>query len=463
MAFSPVYIALLAFFLGCAFAQENITYSDSGVCGGGNCLDGMQVSVTAVRLTACMSRVTFTFTPPAGGCSISHALFPVPKAGYLVPNEDLSSTRCNLTPESVDKDDNSIGKNCKAQQDYIATSPYNYMKINFGCEGTADLSMDIMSTGMNFGEIVIKAGQACELCSVSAPIPMIDVTCDDAFGDCDDDDPCTVDSCASVNGCQKVCQHDRIPNCGVCVDEVDCADQNSREINPCAYWRCSNTTGTCEQAFTPGCLPCSDSECVSPYGDSDKDCRKMKCGESGKCETYVDQSCCEDGWDGSGCLSCVTRVGCVYYTEEEYCSIPSEELDFIPGASSWGSFSDSGSFNWTTECPPGTDGWVGDGEGKSDGGDDDDTVAKGVGGALGAVGGLLAIGGIAAAAAVYTIQKAKERGIAKRLEMVGFSSEEQAFIMNNEMFDAGGMSGENPFFISRGDGGAMTLVPNSGA
>ncbi|RIK65961.1 MAG: hypothetical protein DCC65_10990 [Planctomycetota bacterium] len=108
------------------------------------------------------------------------------------------------------------------------------------------------------------------------PIP----GCCNTAGDCDDSDPCTVDSCV-----MNACQHDPVPGC--CDDAADCDDSNPCTDDACIANVCQNTnnTATCDDGDE-----CTDNDvCVD-----------------GICAGTPIPECCEfdtDCVDGSPCTT----------------------------------------------------------------------------------------------------------------------------------------------------------------
>ncbi|MBM4397616.1 MAG: hypothetical protein FJ087_18250 [Deltaproteobacteria bacterium] len=101
--------------------------------------------------------------------------------------------------------------------------------------------------------------------------------CCAAAADCDDDDPCTDDSCG---GDGKGCAHERREAC--CNRDAECSDGDA-----CTADRCSAPGGTCEADPIEDCCHTA-ADC-----DDGDDCTEDTCpGDGGRCEHRP--ACCDD-------------------------------------------------------------------------------------------------------------------------------------------------------------------------
>ncbi len=108
--------------------------------------------------------------------------------------------------------------------------------------------------------------------------------------DCDDEDPCTEDSCDPDQG---GCTHDPIQGC--CSSDQDCADQGEGLTCDPETHRCVEGQGGCE----------ADGDCVS-----DDPCRVGRCGEGGICEFEEVEGCCAADRDCATDDPCVSEARC---------------------------------------------------------------------------------------------------------------------------------------------------------
>ena len=141
-----------------------------------------------------------------------------------------------------------------------------------------------------------------------------DSTCGCVNG-CDDNNPCTTDSCEN-NACRNiplggdtgcpdsnVCNGEEVCRAGVCApadDPMDCDDDN-----PCTADSCSVEAGGCRNVLIPRCRDCRyDSDC------SDGNvCTSDICNEAGECSNPPDNAAsCDDGKFCTGIESCRNGV-----------------------------------------------------------------------------------------------------------------------------------------------------------
>ena len=158
------------------------------------------------------------------------------------------------------------------------------------------------------------------LCSRGAPISCDDVdTCTvDACGPtigcvhlsaCDDRNPCTADTCDAVTGCKNTV----LPNGTACPDRNPCngtevcqggvcvagGPTNCDDSNPCTIDSCNTVTG-CQHAPVTNNVPCSDGNA----------CNGVETCQAGACRPGTVLACD----DGNGCTadSCNAVGGCVH-------------------------------------------------------------------------------------------------------------------------------------------------------
>lgn len=140
--------------------------------------------------------------------------------------------------------------------------------------------------------------------------------CTDAE-DCDDGDPCTVDSCGAdglcvtapkCGGAQPLCC-DGV--CGQCCDKADCDDQIDCTDDECFAGFCTNTPGTCAN----GDEYCSPAGCVAREGcTADADCDD---GDPCTEDSCVDHLCSHPSCPGGG--TCCPGQGCGTCCSDSQC------------------------------------------------------------------------------------------------------------------------------------------------
>lgn len=95
------------------------------------------------------------------------------------------------------------------------------------------------------------------LCSILVPV------------DCDDGDPCTEDQCNPASG---QCQQFAIPECGPCVLDSHCDDDNSCSVDSCLNGQCVHSASPNSECCTTAAQcddgdPCTDDTCeTAPLG-----------------------------------------------------------------------------------------------------------------------------------------------------------------------------------------------------
>lgn len=115
-------------------------------------------------------------------------------------------------------------------------------------------------------------------------------------GDCADGDPCTLDSCDDVAGCQQ----ELIPDC--CTEDADCP---TGALAACEVAKCQKETNKCVATLAPAGSPCDDGEACTD-GES---CAGAVCGGGALvCECLADVDCPDDGNLCNGLPTCVANL-----------------------------------------------------------------------------------------------------------------------------------------------------------
>jgi hypothetical protein len=166
-------------------------------------------------------------------------------------------------------------------------------------------------------------GNACTLNLCREPVSGVDPgmpICDvNQALVCDDENPCTVDTCNPATGCvytERVCE----PPVGSDICEIGFCDPDTGECasatrdcdtgNPCALGECSLISGECEESLAPECQACTTS---ATCNDNDP------CTDD-TCQTFGDISYCAYAPklcdDGIGCTinSCNPNTGACVFT-----------------------------------------------------------------------------------------------------------------------------------------------------
>ncbi len=97
---------------------------------------------------------------------------------------------------------------------------------------------------------------------------------------CNDSDPCTIDSCDPASGCVFTA----IPDCQGCSKDSDC-----ETFSLCHTDKCNTATAQCQHIAVPGCKACEqltvavDCEDGDTSGKNGEDCTLDLCDKDGKC------------------------------------------------------------------------------------------------------------------------------------------------------------------------------------
>jgi hypothetical protein len=152
--------------------------------------------------------------------------------------------------------------------------------------------------------------------------------CDGSAIDCDDDDPCTEDTCDPVTGCSYGEVHPDCGDlecgenacgyfCGTCPDKTTCEEGICIPTYPCAdFEQPGCTQDGCDEGFTcdtsVGCVP-SACSCDPETGDTicTADCGGGTCVPDGgdPCADFKQPGCIDAGCDDG--FVCGPSIGCV--------------------------------------------------------------------------------------------------------------------------------------------------------
>ncbi len=101
---------------------------------------------------------------------------------------------------------------------------------------------------------------------------------------CHDDDPCTADACDPIGGCM----HTPIAGCSVCRTDDDCSDGNGCTTDACDLSHaCEAATGTCTHTTIEACVPCA----TAAQCDDENPCTTDVCNASAVCEHVTKADC----------------------------------------------------------------------------------------------------------------------------------------------------------------------------
>lgn len=286
---------------------SGIAVSDNypGVLGGAQSTFGGMTDVAITRLT-----------PDLQGCAASSECVNgtgEPIFGYVAGQaRNLCTARvCVACRSDSDCDDSNACTTNSCFRQIPATANCVVSNLNSGTQCRASLgTCDTAETCPGFGapcpmDSFAAAGLVCaaqRVCNGTGTC----VRCI-APSDCDDGNPCTINTCAS-NMCQSmnanagvscgaslVC--DGAGSCTGCTDPAQCADGNDCTDDVCTTGVCSNppvvegqacSTGFCETNGTPSCVGCtSDVHCSAPSPRCDQ----------GTCVACLANIDCDDGND----------------------------------------------------------------------------------------------------------------------------------------------------------------------
>ena len=145
----------------------------------------------------------------------------------------------------------------------------------------------------------------CELNTASCAYTAIDGCCteDTVETACNDDDPCTADTCVN-----NQCTNTALDDCELCLDDTECSDGN-----PCTNDVCLE--GACNYPVIPGCVLC---ESAADCSVSNPVCEQPEC-VGGVCALSI----------VDGCIPCAEDGQC---NDSEPCTIDSCEAGYCSAA-----------------------------------------------------------------------------------------------------------------------------------
>src|SRR2546426_617552 len=262
-----------------------------------------------------------------GGTPIPpHAVFGTWKAAVRTVDKTKSAAAITVTPDS---DPAKNGWNLDGGD----PAPSGLHNQGYGAEVRWDVD-DLVAAGqmimghtyrlefmVHDGDQNANGGDAGENCVGVRP------TCATA-ADCDDQNPCTSDSCNA-----GLCQYTQIAGCRLCSTAVDCNDQNA-----CTTDSCSG--GVCQNTAMAGCTPCTTaSDCNDGNACTIDSCNAGACHNSPiagctRRSTAADcndqNACTTDSCDAgvchntaiAGCTPCSTATDC---DDQNACTIDTSD------------------------------------------------------------------------------------------------------------------------------------------
>ena len=282
-----------------------------------------------------------------------------------IPNQECSNadTDCSSYPECANAACDSATLRCTFEPDHDACDD------GHACNGEefCDIDGGCLSTGSNPCDDGIDC--TADLCAEGEPAPQCEFAPTDEL--CNDDNPCTMDSCSALIGCsfEAVNESEDCPSplpmrqghCydGECLGDQCYTDEGCIDLNPCTLDICDIPTGTC--SHNPNHDLCDDGDpcngievceirifggggCASPdpvICDDGVACTEDSCNTNdGNCVFTPRDFLCNQDFDCSefqtcdpvqGCLSadapiCSDDVGCTHdvctllFNSESSCS-----------------------------------------------------------------------------------------------------------------------------------------------
>ncbi len=132
-----------------------------------------------------------------------------------------------------------------------------------------------MSSGLKAGRVICSSTFSILVfhAIASGQFPCITEPCgDSAYASCDDDNPCTIDTCVRVGDCRFECVHESTPNGSPCTDGDTCTEPDGCYGGYCVGLMCAGPccNGHCckigEECCNDVCCPfedCCDQTCLN--------------------------------------------------------------------------------------------------------------------------------------------------------------------------------------------------------
>ena len=198
-------------------------------------------------------------------------------------SECASGKCCN---SSTDLNGNGSADDCE-----VAGSCTPYMCANHCCVPKTNLSSGVCITSLDCEDGDPYTWNVCVGCTCALNPPTV---CDEAHPTCNDQNPCTVDSCDFA---EKRCKYVAKPNC--CTQQADCVPDTP---DACTNYQCIKSLNICQNSYVPDCCTSDDDVKCNDFDD----CTQDLC-VNGKCRHVAfDTECCNtpaDCADGSDCTA----------------------------------------------------------------------------------------------------------------------------------------------------------------
>ena len=230
--------------------------------------------------------------------------------GKICTTKQCVSNQCRTGSVYVDPEECASGKCCNSDQDLDGDGSADDCEsdascnawecVNHCCMPSADVEEGMCVTDLDCEDGDDYTWHVCDECTCLEQPP---IYCDEQHPDCDDSNPCTVDTCDF--GAPKpvgqgeppsglyLCKYTPKPAC--CLEQPDCMPDNP---DPCTNYTCMPSLHLCQNFSIPNCCEGDDDvKCDDLDGCTADFCQNGKCRHqiiSSDCCTDV--SDCDDGF-----------------------------------------------------------------------------------------------------------------------------------------------------------------------
>jgi len=201
--------------------------------------------------------------------------------------------------------------NVDNQCEYVAVEGCTACRTNENCNDSNPCTNDVCGQDSTCTHAPVTSGTCDDGDACTGPDVCSGASCTPGAAlNCDDDNPCTADSCDAVSGCG----HTPISGCQACQTDGDCTDGNAcngaeacvegvctggtplvcNDGNSCTTDSCNAESG-CSNVTVEGCVACNVDTAATVCNDSNP-CTADSCSESGTCtHSPISEASCGDG------------------------------------------------------------------------------------------------------------------------------------------------------------------------